>query len=86
VILSFVVVIDPSLVGEMDSMAVERSDLARSGASQAPETIAHTQVLEHGLRHLAWLVRDDDIVRRELGSPWEDALDGYVPQPFRHLT
>ena len=86
VILSFVVVIEPSLVGDMETAAVERSDLARSRATQAPEQIAHTQVLEHGLRHLAWLVRDDEVVRAEIGDGWPDALAEYVPEPFRHLS
>lgn len=85
VILSFVVVITPDLVGTMESRAVQRSDLARSHATRAPDTIAATQVLEHGLRHLAWLVRDDEVVRGELSGGWADALIGYVPEPFRHL-
>jgi len=85
VILTFMVVIDPSLVGVMESATVERSDLARSRATQAPESIDYAQVLEHGLRHLAWLVRDDEVVRAELAEEWSAALAGYVPEPFRHL-
>jgi hypothetical protein len=85
VILSFVVVIDAELVGEMEAVTVERSDLARSNATRAPDKIAQAQVLEHGIRHLAWLVRDDEVVRGELGPVWADALAVYVPQPFRHL-
>ena len=85
VILSFVVVIDPSLVGAMASAPVERADLARSEATAAPREIAEVQVLEHGLRHLAWLVRDDPVVARELSSPWPAILSGYVPEPFRGL-
>lgn len=85
VILSFVVVIDPELVKDMTSVAVDRSELARSEAAAAPAAIDHAQVLEHGLRHLAWLVEDDEVVREHLGRVWTDALEGYVPQPFRHL-
>jgi hypothetical protein len=85
VILSFVVVIDPSLAAGFDTAPVQRSDLARSEATAAPASIAATQVIEHGLRHLAWLVRDDEVVRRELADGWPEALAGYVPEPFRHL-
>ncbi len=85
VILSFVVVIDPSLVGSMASAPVARADLARSEATAAPREIAHAQVVEHGLRHLAWLVRDDPVVAVELAPPWRSILANYVPEPFRAL-
>jgi len=85
VILSFVVVIDPELVGSMESEPVTRADLARSEATAAPRDIAHTQVVEHGLRHLAWLVRDDPVVAAELSPAWAGALETYVPEPFRAL-
>lgn len=85
VILSFVVVIEPALVGSMATAPVERADLARSTATAAPRSIAHAQVVEHGLRHLAWLVRDDPAVARELRPPWADILADYVPEPFRAL-
>jgi len=42
-------------------------------------------VLEHALRHLAWLAEDDDVVRHELSGEWRAALAGYVPEPFRSL-
>lgn len=85
VILSFVVVIRPALAAPFESVDVTRADLARSHATAAPDDIAPNQVLEHGLRHLAWLVRDDEVVKRELSDGWADALSGYVPEPFRHL-
>ncbi len=50
-----------------------------------PREIAWGQVVEHGLRHLAWLVRDDPVVAAELPPPWVSALAGYVPEPFRAL-
>ena len=50
-----------------------------------PAAIAHQQVLEHGLRHLAWLVEDDEVVRSTLGDEWKAVLAGYAPEPFRHL-
>jgi hypothetical protein len=85
VILSFVVVIEPALVGGMDSAPVGRAELPRSEATTAPAEIASVQVVEHGLRHLAWLVRDDPVVARELEPPWPDVLAAYVPEPFRAL-
>jgi hypothetical protein len=85
VILSFVVVIGPEVAADMASVDVARADLARSHATAAPDDISTNQVLEHGLRHLAWLVRDDEVVRRELADGWPEALGGYVPEPFRHL-
>jgi hypothetical protein len=86
VILSFVVVIEQALVGSMETAPIARSDLARSSATVAPTEIAAAQVVEHGLRHLAWLVRDDPAVARELPVPWARALADYVPEPFRALA
>jgi hypothetical protein len=85
VILSFLVTIDASLVGDMDSGTIGHVDLARSEATAAPRDIAHEQVLEHGLRHLAWLAEEDPVVRSELDAGWHAALGGYVPEPFRAL-
>jgi hypothetical protein len=85
VILSFVVVIDADLVGGMESAPIGRADLARSAATAAPADIGHEQVIEHGLRHLAWLAVDDPVVATELSGPWRTALAGYVPEPFRNL-
>ena len=85
VILSFVVVIDRGLVGQMESAPIRRADLARSAATTAPTEIANEQVVEHGLRHLAWLAHDDPVVSAELTGRWQSALAGYVPEPFRNL-
>jgi len=85
VVLSFVVVIAPGLVGEMDTAPIGRSELARSAATEAPPEIAYQQVLEHGLRHMAWLATDDPVVRGELSGPWQAVLASYVPEPFRAL-
>jgi hypothetical protein len=85
VILSFVVVIEASIVGAMKSVPVARAELARSEATAAPREIAYAQVVEHGLRHLAWLVRDDPVVARELEPPWPGVLASYMPEPFRAL-
>jgi len=83
VILSFVVVVDTN--AEMESIPIGRAELARSSATAAPANIAHTQVIEHGLRHLAWLAQDDPVVASELSPDWKRVLASYVPQPFRNL-
>ena len=85
VILSFVVVIAGDLVGAMASIPIERAELARSEATAAPHEIAVSAVVEHGLRHLAWLVQDDPVVAADLPGPWRPLLAGYVPEPFRSL-
>ena len=85
IILSFVVVIDRRLVGAMASEPVTRAELARSAATAAPKAIGHLQVVEHGLRHMAWLAEDDPVVRSTLSDGWKMALRGYVPEPFRGL-
>lgn len=85
VILSFVVVIDAALVGAMESVPIGRSDLARGGATAAPRDIDFTQVVEHGLRHMAWLAKDDPVVRDELPADWLTVLAAFVPEPFRNL-
>jgi len=85
VVLSFIAVIDQTLVGGMPSQPLQRAELARGDAAAAPSAIATGQVVEHGLRHLAWLVEDDPVVAERLEGPWRAALAGYVPEPFRHL-
>ena len=85
VILSFVVVNRDEQAPELAGIPIGRAELARSSATAAPVAIAHQQVLEHGLRHLAWLVADDETVRSVLSEDWKRVLAGYVPEPFRHL-
>lgn len=86
VVLSFVAVIDESQVREMASAPIGRTALARSTATSAPTAIGFEQVVEHGLRHIAWLAQDDAVVAAALSEPWRTALAGYVPEPFRHLA
>jgi hypothetical protein len=85
VILSFVVVIDEALVGDMETAPIQRAELARGDATAAPRSIATSQVVEHGLRHMAWLVKDDPVVAGELTGAWRTLLAQYVPEPFRNL-
>jgi hypothetical protein len=86
VVLSFVVVNHEGQAPELAGIPIGRADLARSGATHAPVSIAHQQVLEHGLRHLAWLVKDDETVRSVVSEGWRRVLAGYIPEPFRHLA
>jgi hypothetical protein len=85
VILSFVLVNRDDQAPELIGIPIIRAELARSTATDAPSAIACEQVLEHGLRHLAWLVNDDEVVRSTLNNDWKQVLGGYVPEPFRHL-
>ena len=84
VVLTFLAVVPE--VGEMDSMSVERSALARNAEHSAPDDISFGQVLEHALRHLAWLAEDDEVVQSALDGGWLALLAGYVPEPFRQLS
>jgi len=62
------------------------SDTTGTDATAAATDIAYQQVLEHGLRHLAWLATDDPAVRDELsGLAWQRVLAPYIPEPFRAL-
>ena len=85
VILSFVVVIPADLVGPMASVPIERAALARSEATAAPRDIATAAVVEHGLRHIAWLVHDDPVVAATLSPAWRPVLPPTSPEPFRAL-
>jgi hypothetical protein len=86
VILTFVVVNADDQAPQLAGSPIGRAELARSGATSAPKAIAAGQVLEHGLRHLAWLAREDRVVQARLSDRWKDVLAGYVPEPFQHLA
>jgi hypothetical protein len=85
VVLTFVVVYTAVAVSGLATMPVERHELARGEATTAPRQISAGPVIEHGLRHLAWLARDDAAVAAALPQGWLAVLAGYVPEPFRHL-
>lgn len=85
VILSFVVVNREGQAPWLRGIPVGRTDLARGAATSAPVSVGHQEVLEHGLRHLAWLANDDRVVRDILSDEWRALLAGYIPEPFRHL-
>ena len=86
VILSYVAAVEvpgspsPFLAAE----PVTRVELARGERTSAPASIAVRQVLEHALRHLSWLVREDPAVRAALAA-WRPSLEPYVPEPFQNL-
>jgi hypothetical protein len=86
VVLSFVVVNSDDQAPQLAGLPISRTELARSGATSAAKTIAAAQVLEHGLRHLAWLAREDQTVIGALSPAWKRALAEYVPEPFRNLA
>ena len=86
VVLTYLAVVDPpsALNPNLTSEPTARVDLARGDATAAPAAIETSQVLEHALRHLAWLVTDDPAVAGALPE-WGAALEPYVPEPFRQL-
>jgi hypothetical protein len=83
-ILTYLAVVEPP--GQPSPHLVEepvlRGALARGGALAAPTHIEMDAVIEHALRHLRWLLDDDEVVRQAL-SDWVPALEDYQPEPFR---
>ena len=61
---------------------VVRSDLARGDTLAPPGDIDVPQVIEHALRHLAWLTVDDPAIATALAG-WTTTLAAYEPEPFR---
>jgi len=86
VLLSFLVVIGEDQAADLAGVAIARAELARNSATEAAKGIGSNQVVEHALRHMAWLAQDDPAVRTALSPGWVAALAGYVPEPFRHLS
>jgi hypothetical protein len=88
VILTYVAVITPPAALPPDSLVkvrIGRAELARGEAMAAPESISLDAVIEHALRHLSWLVKDDPAVMHSLAA-WKDVLERYQPEPFRALA
>lgn len=58
--LTFLVVVKPpnALPPTHEVERVSRAELARGGATSPPPVAHLSQVVEHGLRHLAWLVAE----------------------------
>ena len=85
VILSFLVVVGEDQASELASVPIGRTELARNTATEAASGIGTSQVVEHALRHVAWLAQDDEAVKAALSPAWLEVLAAYVPEPFRHL-
>jgi hypothetical protein len=84
IVLSFLVAIEPPprIPASCATELVARVELARGRATGPPAEVHVSQVVEHGLRHLAWLVREDEEIRHALAG-WTRALGEYEPEPFR---
>lgn len=88
VILTYVAVVKPPAALPPDSLLelrIERARLARGDATSAPPAIGVAAVLEHAMRHLSWLVKDDPAISAVLAD-WKSALAAFEPEPFRALA
>jgi hypothetical protein len=84
ILLTFLVGVEPP-EHDSDSYEIEliaRAELARGGATGPPPEVHLSQVVEHGLRHLAWLLREDEAIHTALVD-WSRVLSEYEPEPFR---
>jgi hypothetical protein len=70
--------------GPLVSRPLGHVELARGDATAPPCRIDLEQVLEHALRHLSWLLKDDPLVAEELRD-WAGVLGSYAPEPFGGL-
>jgi hypothetical protein len=68
----------------LGTIPVTRAEIARGGAMAPPTAIGVEAVLEHALRHLSWLVRDDPAIETALAD-WKPQLADFTPEPFRAL-
>jgi hypothetical protein len=85
------IILSTSRRSRLPSRWARSSSRSRSVAPSSPQrsdgrssSIGTLRVLEHALRHLSWLVRDDRAVQDALAA-WSLDLDAYVPEPFRNL-
>jgi hypothetical protein len=86
-VLTYIAVVEPPSWLPADTLArveVARAGLARGDATAPPSEIGVAQVIEHALRHLSWLLRDDPAIAEALPD-WAGVLDRYQPEPFRAL-
>ena len=84
IVLTFLVVVDaPAHLPETYEVElVTRAELARGHATGPPQEVHLSQVVEHCLRHLAWLVREDEATHAALPS-LAAVLADYGREPFR---
>ena len=71
--------------GQARRLGAESGNLARGSATAAPAAIDSDQVLHHALRHLAWLVREDEAAGAALSEGWRQALSHFVPATFQQI-
>ena len=87
IVLTFLVVIEQPDHAS-DALEVEqmtRVALARGHATGPPPLVHRSQIVEHGLRHLAWLLGEDRAIAEALPG-WLAALTDYAPEPFRAFS
>jgi hypothetical protein len=84
VVLTYLAVVEPlmSLPESWVVAPIDHRELARGDVTAPPPAIGVAQVLEHALRHLTWLVHEDEIIAGALPG-WTELLQGYIPEPFR---
>jgi hypothetical protein len=84
IVLTFLVAVEaPARIPDAHAVElVARAELARGRALGPPPEVHLSQVVEHGLRHFAWLMREDEMIHEALAN-WSQALSGYEPEPFR---
>lgn len=69
-------------LGDFERRPVQRRDLARGTATSPPRLIEVQDVVEHALRHIAWLSVEDLAIRTALDARWRESLRSYEPAPF----
>ena len=84
ILVTFLVAVEPPrhVPDALEVELVTRAELARGRAISPPPQVHLSQVVEHGLRHLAWLLREDEAIHQALAD-WSRALSEYEPEPFR---
>ena len=84
ILLTFLVVVETPrpIPVTYEVQLVTRAQLARGRATGPPPEVHLSQVVEHGLRHLAWLVGEDEVIHEALAD-WSRTLSHYEPEPFR---
>ena len=86
VVLTYLAVVAPgfTLPDLWQAVPVLHAELARGDTTAPPPVIGIEQVIEHALRHLSWLSKEDRVIGEALPE-WRDVLEHYVPEPFRAL-
>lgn len=86
VVLTYLAVVAPgfTLPDSWEAVPVLHAELARGDTTAPPPVIGIEQVIEHALRHLSWLSKEDIVIGEALPE-WRDVLEHYVPEPFRAL-